>query len=94
MTLRYDAAHACPNFLRGLPVQTLPGYMQSVNTTVYIGVKRSACISRADGQEQKFLREGKLYYDATNKREREFEFEEVGSTKAAYDKLRLYNAVS
>ena len=45
-------------------------------------------------KEQKFLREGKLYYDATNKREREFEFEEVGSTKAAYDKLRLYNAVS
>ena len=45
-------------------------------------------------REQKFYREGKLYYDAVNKREREFEFEEIGSEKAAFDKLRLYNSVS
>ena len=42
-------------------------------------------------RERKFYTEGQMYYDAANKRVREFEFEEIGSEKMVYDKLRLYN---
>ena len=34
-----------------------------------------------------------MYYDSVNQRVREFEFEEIGSDKEVYDKLRLYSLV-
>ena len=37
---------------------------------------------------------GEIYYDAVNKRIREFEMEEIGREREVYDKLKLYNLVS
>ena len=42
----------------------------------------------------KYYVNGQMYYDSVNKRIREFEFEELGREKMAYDKLKLYNLVS
>ena len=45
-------------------------------------------------RERKFYVEGKMYYDAVNKRLREFEDMHIGQNETYYDKLKLYNAVS
>ncbi|KAK7103812.1 hypothetical protein V1264_018637 [Littorina saxatilis] len=46
---------------------------------------------RHTDRERKFFSEGKIYYDSVNQRIREFEFEDINSDKAVYDKLRLHN---
>ena len=45
-------------------------------------------------RERNYYVEGKMYYDAVNKRLREFEYEQIGQDKVVYDKLKLYNSVS
>eukprot|EP00916_Digyalum_oweni_P019563 GHVL01032562.1.p1 GENE.GHVL01032562.1~~GHVL01032562.1.p1 ORF type:complete len:193 (+),score=3.41 GHVL01032562.1:62-640(+) len=42
-------------------------------------------------RDRNYYVEGKMYYDSVNQRVREFEYEEIGSTKQVYDKLKLYN---
>ncbi|MCI3311125.1 hypothetical protein MP969_26095, partial [Escherichia coli] len=45
---------------------------------------------RTVDRERQFEIDGKIYYDEDNQRIREFEFEQIGSEKSFYDKLKLY----
>ena len=51
-------------------------------------------LSQQVDKDLKYYVDGKMFYDAKNRRIREFEFEEVGREKMVFDKLILYNLVS
>jgi len=82
----------CPSTMHALLIfAALTGVALSQVPLPCVGPASFTARFRHFNRERKYFIEGKMYYDEVNKRIREFEFEDINSTKEAYDKLKLYN---